>query len=239
MLEPRRLPDWCNVRDPEIVMLGASSAKDGNVRWQSFVANDNGDVIEGWGECPVMQAIGVTSMPAPADDKGHAEGFLIPGVGGRKAVLIGGRDTRDAEFLGKLEPGDTVVHSTGPNKAAQLRLHNKKRSGAIIVRCEDGKDLIISLDGKNKKLQVMARGAMIEIDDGGDMTFANKGGAAIMLQGDTISLNGNVKLPGMPPGMYIMCTTMAGPATIPTVPGSPATLTPGTWMPLNGVGGYT
>jgi len=222
----------------EIVQLGASSLKDGAARWQcSTPANDN-DGLESYGEIPVYQGLGLTSLPVAKDDKGCAEGVYAKGIGSKKGILIGGRDTR-SKVVGKMDPGDTVAHSTDAEETAQVRLQGKKKSASIVVKGADGKHLMVLVDGKNGKIQVMAKGACIEIDDNGDISLLGKGGAGILIQGGDVCINGNLKLPGMPPGMFIMCAPMTGPITIPAVIATPLTLTPGTWMPCMSVGGYT
>lgn len=35
-------------------------------------------------------------------------------ISGQTAVCVGARDTRDATLVGKIKPGDAVLHSTGP-----------------------------------------------------------------------------------------------------------------------------
>jgi hypothetical protein len=232
-------------RTPELVMLGASSLKDGNARWQCTlaVANDNDDA-DSFGELPVYQALGITSLPYPKDDKGFAEAIVLPGVGGKKGVVVGGRDTRAAKIVGKMDPGDSVLHSTDPDQRAQVRVQGKKQMASLVVKGEDGKHLMVMLNGKDGKLQILAKGACIEIDDSGDISLLGKGGGGILIQGGDVCINGVLKLPGMPPGMFLMACPLTGPVVnIPTTspPATPSVgiLTAGTFMNVMGVGGYT
>jgi hypothetical protein len=212
-----------------IVMLGASTVTDGVPTWQasSPVENDNDDV-ESYGEIPVFCGIGFASYPAPKTDAGWAEAIVLEGVGGLPAVVIGSRDTRDVGFLGRADGGDSFMYSTGANKAVQFRAQDKKRMGAIVVRDADGKDQIFLLDGKNKKFTLMLNGAAIQVDSEGDIALNGAGGAAITLEGGTINLNGEIKIPGMPPGMHLMAGPLTG--VVGTV---------GAAVPVMGVGGFT
>lgn len=223
------------MRGPELVLLGASSDKEGNARWQATVANDNDG--GSFGEVPVYQALGLHSKPWPADGKGAAEGILLPGVGSKKGVIIGARDTRSAKVVGKTDPGDTVLHSTDPEETAQVRVQGKKKSASVIVKGSNGKHMMVLLDGKNNKAQVLANGATIEIDDGGDISLLGKGGGGILIQGNTVSINGVLKLPGLPPQHFLVATPMAqfvGLTAAVALGG-----TPGPVSPVMNVGGYT
>lgn len=229
----------------ELALVGASTLKNGNARYQcSLPIGDENDDVEPLGELPVASCLGVTSLPFPKDANGHAEAIVARGMAGRKAFVIGARDTRSGKVVGKMDPGDTVVHSTDPDETAQVRLQGKKKSASLIVKGKDGKHLIVVLDGENGKLQIMAKGAAIEIDESGDISLLGKGGGGILIQGNNVCINGVLKLPGMPPGMQIMCAPMTGPVvTIPVTSVAPAPsagiLQTGTWMPCLNVAGYT
>lgn len=189
----------------DICILGASQLVDGVPLWQGVipVANDNDDV-EPLGESEVFQALGVTSLPYPKDENGYAEAVALRNVGGRNVVYVGARDTRTAKIVGNMKPGDTVIHSTGPRQAAQLQLKEEKQQAVLTTKSSAGKTMMVILDGKNDKVQITGLGAIIEIDKSGDVSIANKGGASILLQGSDIHLLGNVKLPGMNPGMVLV-----------------------------------
>jgi hypothetical protein len=215
----------------EICTMGASSMKEGNPRWQCLVpiGNDVDDVLS-FGEVAVYQALGVTSLPYPKDKDGFAEAIVAPNVGNRKAVVIGARDTRNAKVVGKMDPGDSVLHSTGPNQAAQFRAQEKKRMASVVVQDKKGKHQVIILDGENLKFQIFANGAAFQIDEDGDMSMATKGGAALLLQGNEIVLNGVVRLPGLPPGHQLVSAPLTSFAGLATAAAGPVT-------PVNGVGG--
>lgn len=193
----------------ELVLLGASTLKQGSPRWQCYVpiGNDNDD-IQSWTECPVYQGLGLTSLPEGKDASGAAEAILLPQVGNRKGVIVGGRDTRDADIVGKMDPGDTVLHATGKGKKPQIQLKKKKRSASVVVPCKDGQDMLLALDGQNQTAQILARGAAISIQEDGSILLAAKGGASIVLDSE-INFLGPARFPGIPSGMFMM----AGPIT--------------------------
>jgi hypothetical protein len=193
----------------DIAVLGASKVVDGVPVWQANVpvANDVDDV-EPFGEIDAIQSLGHTALPYPADSTGHAEGLFATGVAGRDAVCFGARDTRNAGLVGKMKPGDTTLHSTGPGSVAQCFLKHEKKQAGLATEDADGKTMLFMLDGKNKKAQLAARGAMIEIGKDGSITFTAKGGASIKLD-DKIYLLGPLSLSGMTPGFALM----QGPAT--------------------------
>ncbi len=221
--------------DAEIVQLGASSLKDGAARWQcSTPANDN-DGLEGYGEIPVYQGLGFTSLPWPKDDKGCAEGVMLRGVGSKKGVLVGGRDTR-SKIVGKMDGGDAVFHSTDPDETAQFRANGKKKSASIFVKGADGKHIMTLLDGKNGKYQVMCKGACIEIDPDGNISLLGKGGAGLLLQGAEVAVNGTMKLPGIPPSHFLCAMTMPSFVVLTAVL---AMFGGGSAMPVMNVGGFT
>ena len=225
--------------------LGAGVLKDGTVRIQAFVpVGDETEDTEDLAELTLCQALGISSLPHGQTSDGAAEAVVVEGLGGRLGLILGALDTRSSAVVGTMEPGDTVMHSTGPDQVAQVRCQEKKRSASVIVKGSDGKHMLVILDGKNNKIQILGRGAAIEIDEGGDISLNGKGGASILIQGDSIALNGKLKLPGMPPGMMLLAAPIAGPAVLIPVTGaagapSAGTLLPGTFAPVQNVGGYT
>jgi hypothetical protein len=191
--------------EAEIGILGASSLVNGNALWQFNIpiSNDNDDVEPG-GEVDSIQSLGVTSLPFPKDDDGYAEGVGLRDCGGKSLVCIGGRDTRNAKLVGKMGPGDTTVHSTGPGSVAQCFLKHKKKQAGLATDDVDGKSMMFLLDGKNKKMQLTARKAMLEFAPNGDISLVNAEGAGILIQGGKIVILGDLSLPGMLPGMALM-----------------------------------
>lgn len=207
----------------DIGILGAAALEDGVPAWQVNVAvgNDNNDV-EPCGEVAVFQPLGFNSMPAPKDGDGHAEALFARDVAGRSVVVLGGRDARQADRVGKMGPGDTGICATGPKATAQVQCKAKKRQVFMAVDDAQDKTMMLLLDGKNKKAQWAARGAMVEISEDGDISIVNKEGSGILIQGNKIHIVGELALPGMTPGFALMqglpAGQVAGPAAVLLTP---------------------
>jgi hypothetical protein len=209
----------------EIVKLGTSKLNSSTkaAQWQAVndVGTEPGD-SEDFGDVDVIQCLGVTSLPWPADDLGFAEGVIVRNCGNRNAIALGARDIRVAGAIGNSKPGDTIVHSTGPNQAAQLQLKEEKRQVVLYTKDSEGVGMVAVLDGKNDQIQIAAFGMIFEMSKANGIKIDNGEGAAIILQGQDIFLNGNVHHPGIPPGMSLMCGpptgSPGGPASVPMVP---------------------
>jgi len=161
------------------------------------VSETDDNAAPDYGNAPNFSALGLTAMPYPETEDGHAEGIVVE-VPGLDGAIIGGRDTRTAKIVGNLKPGDTVVHSTGPEQAAQLQLKEKKRQAVLRTIGTNGKDVAIVLDGRNDKVQVIAFGQMFEMTPSG-VSIVEKGGAAILMGGGVVRLLGTVVLGGSTP----------------------------------------
>jgi hypothetical protein len=190
----------------DIVTLGAASISAlGVITWQASVPVSNDvDDVEPFGEPDVIQSLGLASVPYPANEDGRAEGLILREVGGKDGVCIGGRDTRNAKLVGKMGPGDTTLHSTGPGSVAQCFLKHKKKQAGLATDDVDGKSMMFLLDGKNKKMQLTARKAMFEFAPNGDISLVNAQGVGILIQGGKIIILGDLSIPGMQPGMALM-----------------------------------
>jgi hypothetical protein len=211
--------------DADICVLGAAKVANGVALWQGVIpiANDNGENPgEPLGESDVYQALGLTSLPYPKDENGFAEAIALRNVGGRDVVYVGARDTRTAKIVGNAQPGDTIVHSTGPEQAAQLQLKEKKRQAVLATKDSQKRTMALVLDGKNDKVQLAALGALLEIDKNGDFSIVNAAGAGIRIEGNKIHLLGELALPGMREGFSLMqglpAGQVAGPAAVLLLP---------------------
>ena len=117
------------------------------------------------GKVPMYQALGVSSMPyAPdSDNTSWAEGVVIRNVGGWNMVCVGARDHRCAKIYGNLQPGDTVIHCTGPDPAPQVLLKREKRQAVVATKGSDGKQMLLQLDGKNDQVMISAFGLAFKL----------------------------------------------------------------------------
>lgn len=208
--------------DVDIAILGASHVTaDGVPVSQAVIPlSDETHDVEDFGEIDMMSCLGVSSLPWPKDKAGHAEGVIVRKCGGRDAVCIGGRDTRSAKIVGKMKPGDTVVHSTGPNQAAQLQLKEEKKQAALVSEDSDGHTMMVILDGKNNRLQITGFGNMIELSPDG-ISIVSVGD--VLINGKTVAVMGSVILGGKTPNPTMKIMTAAAPspggvASLPMIP---------------------
>lgn len=213
--------------DIEIVKLGASklNGKTKSPQWQAVndISEEDGD-SEDFGDIDVLQGLGLTSMPWPAEGDSYAEGALIRNCGNRNGICIGARDTRSAVALGNVRPGDTVLHSTGPNQAAQVQCKEDKRQVVLFTKDSAGKGMVIVLDGKNDQIQIQGFGMIFEMSKENGIKIDTGKGASIMMDGEDVWINGNVHFKGIPPGMTLCASAV------------PVVGVTGTTVPVLGIG---
>ena len=191
------------------------------------VAGPNPDDQEPFGEVPLMQCLGVSSLPYPPDDTGYAEGVMLEGVGGLPGVIVAAWDTRTFSLFGSLEAGDTVLHSTGPNKAAQVICKEKKKQVVLASKGTDGKQILVIVDGKNDSVQITGFGMMFQMSPDG--IVLETGGCGISLHPQHgIQLRGAVQIGGMvvPPGMSMAVAAIPQWAALSALAGGPITPIP-------------
>lgn len=146
---------------------------------------------EPFGEIDVMQCLGITALPAPKNDNGHAEGVVARGVGNANGVIVGGRDTRSSKVTGELKLGETAVHSTGEN--FDSRSLYKDQMIAHIV----GNDMVFIMDRKGKKVSICYAGNIFELSKDGGINLSC-GSAGIKIKDGAVNIYGNsVTLGGM------------------------------------------
>jgi hypothetical protein len=158
------IPDMMRLVRLEGGYISASSAPAAEA--YDVVGEDDAD-REAYGPVDLIQTHGVASLPADPDDSGYCEGILIENFAGRPGIVIAARDTRCFSIFGKLSPGDTVVHSTGPNKSAQMLCKEKKKQVVLATIGPDGKQITCMVDGKNGQAQMQAFGFTLTIDKNG------------------------------------------------------------------------
>jgi len=200
--------------DAVVVVLGASHVTAEGVpliQAVNPIGNSNDDV-EPFGEVASYQVLGVTSLPWPTTKEGHAEGLVIVNVGGHDAVLVGARDLRTAKIVGKMGPGDTVLHSTGPEQAAQVQLKEKKRQVVLATKDSSGETMMVILDGKNDAVQIVGAGHAFKMSRKDGISLVDSSGkAGIQIKDGVVSIFGALVFGGRTPDPAFKF--MLGPAT--------------------------
>jgi len=205
--------------DLDIAKLDSGILADGTnlAAVQAVVPQDfEEEEVEQFGNIDVYQALGITSVPWPADEDGHAEGVIVRDIGGVDGVVVGARDERASSVYGSLQSGDTALHSTDPDASAQVQA-KANRQVMLATKDTEGNNVIHVLDGKNDKIQIGAFGGLIEMTKDGITLACPGGGCTIMMSGDTISLVGTVMLGGTVPVASVASWVSGG---IPSVPGA-------------------
>lgn len=179
----------------ELVKLGAVSLDDEtNAPIVQASVDVEGDQVEPYGQLDFFGALGLTAMPAPADDRGAAEGAAEP-LGGTDASVVAARDLRATGLYGSLKPGETALHSTGKGFGSQVLCKDKK------VAAMAGPGSAMVLDGGDKRFVVQVGTSQILLE--GDDATISAGGCKIIMQGGVISLVGKVVLGGIAPVMPV------------------------------------
>jgi len=186
--------------------------EDGNllVQCKDAPVSEDGTAPD-FGDTPIMCALGLTAMPFPATEEGSAEAIVADDLPGVDGVVIGARDVRTANIVGNLKPGDTVLHSTGPEQAAQIQLKEEKRQ--VVARTKDtrGKDMAVVVDGKNDKVSVTAMGMLIEMSRDNGVNVVGTGGAGIQLVDGKVIFTGQVFFQRTPLGSVLVAPNPASP----------------------------
>lgn len=182
------------------------------------VVGEDDEDREGYGEADLIQTLGVASLPAAPTSDGYCEGILIENVAGRPGIIISARDTRCFSLFGKLSPGDTVLHSTGPNKAAQVLCKEEKKQVVLATLGPDGKQITCMVDGKNGQAQMQAFGFTLTINKDGIQLEAGSCGLTVGPNG--VQIRGGIQMGGMviPPNT---CMAIASPAVWAAINSSP------------------
>lgn len=183
------------------------------------------DDAEPFGDVPLMQCLGISSAPYPAGADGFCEAVVAVGVGGRDAVCVGARDTRTAKLIGNMKPGDTVVHSTGPEQAAQLQLKEAKRQAVLVTKGTDGKQVLLALDGKSDKVTIAAFGGVFEMTKDAISMFHPNGTSGLVIGPDGVRIVGQLML-NTPTGALMLAAGTAAQIAAIGNGGTPVGLVP-------------
>jgi hypothetical protein len=210
--------------DLELVTLGTSQLTEESVpTWQACtpVGNETDDT-DGPSNYDILQCLGVTSMPYPADASGSAQGIKARNVDGKDGVIIGARDTRSAAIVGNLKPGDTVLHSTGPSQAAQVQCKEEKRQVVLATKDSTGKTAAAVLDGVNDKFSLAAFGHLVEISRENGISLAHESGNGLTIGPEGTRVVGPFLHNGIPQGMALVAALPSpqgpGPLVNPLTP---------------------
>jgi len=183
------------------------------------LSDDDTDSSRSKGE--QMCALGVTAFPYVADENGSVEAMIDE----RSGIVVGMRDPRVGKLYGALISGDTALHDTHKNQATRLLMKGESRQAAIIVDKENGKQMIFSIDGSAKKVQISANGAIFQIDDQGNVQLTNKNGFGLIIDSSGVWVKGSCVKLGANPSMPL-AQIMLPPQNVLAAPG------PTTPMPL-------
>lgn len=150
-----------------IVELGASDLDQNTgaltAQCKGVALGEDEDDAPDYGPVMVASCLGISARHYPRTDEGSAEGVILDDVPGLDAVVVGARDLRSAKIVGNLKPGDTVLHSTGPQQAAQVQCKEEKRQVANVTKDSRGKTMINILDGAGDQWVVSGFGMSIEM----------------------------------------------------------------------------
>lgn len=216
---------WCQ--------LGAASINRGvlTVRCKGGAVDENGAAPD-FGDAPMVCALGVTAMPYPPTAEGAVEALLHKTIQGISGVVYGARDTRSAKIVGALKPGDTVLHSTGPQEAAQVQLKEEKRIAAILTKTGSGKTMMLLLDGTEENVQIAhPSGSVFQMAKNGSVSLLDSKGGGLLIQDGNVHFLGNPVLgAGNAPGFcFALMPPSPSPGGIATPPMFPCMgVTPGT-----------
>lgn len=217
--------DWCELG----TFFLDEASKSLFVQCKGGAVDDDGTAPD-YGSVPMMCALGITAFPYPATKDGAVEAIALRDVPGLDGAVVAARDTRSAKIVGNGKPGDTVVHTTGPQQAAQLQLKEEKRQGALLTKTGAGKTIMLLLDGDAEVVQLTHAGAMFQMEKNGDVSLLNGHGAGILIQGKNIHFLGNPVLgAGNPPLCFMLgppTGSPGGPASVPLI--AAMGITPGT-----------
>lgn len=156
--------------------------------------------------------LGVTGMPYGPTERGFVEGVLIDRVGPYSGIVIAARDRRGTNIYGTLKPGDSVLHSTGPDAKTQVLC--KREGDVVAMLTEDSRQKTcgIIIEGHEDRATFAFFGWVIQVTRDGGIVMSSKNGLhGLTITDDGVHVRGNVVLGGTTPtpGMYLMM----GPAT--------------------------
>jgi len=181
----------------ELLDIGAArlDAKTNTVLVQAKSAQigSTPDDAPGFDDTPIFGQLGVTAVPFGKDDRGNAQAIGDENVPGHNAVITSVRDVRASQVVQEIAPGETGIHSTGPDFDAVALF--KKQLLALMV----GNDCAIVMDRENKRFSISCFGLHFEMSEANGVVFTDGQGATTQLKGGVNSQMGQIVLGGRNP----------------------------------------
>lgn len=171
---------------------------------------DEGGEAPDYGKAPMMCALGLFVFPYPANENGAAELLVEDSIVGLDGAVVGARDARMSDVVGKGKPGDAILSTVGPQHAACIHLKEEERQVAQITRDSQGRTMMALLDGKNDKVQITALGAHIEIDPQGNIRLTSASGNGLIIDESGVHAIGKLTCGLGVPGLSVALCTPAG-----------------------------
>ncbi len=160
------------------------------------LSDEEGDA-ENFGTLPVFSALGVTAMPYPKTADGNVQAVVATDIPGENGAIVGMRDTRTADIVGNLKPGDTVLHTTGPRRAAQVQLKEDKQIAALVSKSSTGDTIAVTVDGDGDQVQIVTPWGYWELSKAnGAVLSSETGEASIQVKGKVVCITGQIVLGG-------------------------------------------
>lgn len=133
-----------------IVDIGASEVTEGAMTVQA--GNSDDEEFQAFEQLPVFGNLGIASRPYPADTSA-CQGLLSETPAAAQIVAM--RDVRNAEVLATLEPGDSVIFSSGP---ALIRIYVRENGEVQVTNASK-----MTIGGAAAKAVAIAEKAEAEI----------------------------------------------------------------------------
>lgn len=202
----------------DVCTMGAATLNsETNVATVELSREFGDDEFESLGTAPMMMALGVTALPSGPSDAGHAEAVVMTPCGPYVSGVVGATDSRCADVIGMMKPGETCVHNTGGTAETRARSFYKENYTSTIV----GNDLVFMLDRKNEKITITGFGHIFEMSKGQGILLMAKGGTnGIQLKDDgSVTIWGSsVNLGGLTTAGTPATTVLMGPSGMAGVP---------------------
>jgi hypothetical protein len=199
---------------PELVDIGAAKRDEKTnellVQAKTEQIGATPDDAPGLDAAPVFGQLGIAAIPWPADERGNAQG-IKEDAPGHNGIITGMRDARAAGIVEELGPGETCIHSTGPD--FDTRLFLKKQLWSLMI----GDDCAVTMDRENERFTIACFGHIFEMSAANGCVLTT-GGATLQLKDAVANLLGQVVLGGRSPFSQVLFTDKPGTPVVGTGP---------------------